>query len=160
MVPLVTLFACAERRYGLALRTAAINAVVPVGGDNVIPPLDFVFDTHEKRARARATKGYAQLKDHPLYEQSEYIGKIDYRDEKDFLPLQAADLIAWQDRRRLCARGEGTRPEYERLHKNALGFYHHTIGTAELKEQAASIRTAAAKLRAQAAQDSSLGTSS
>ncbi len=147
-IPLVTLFASYERRYGAPQRSAASDAVVLVGGDRSIDPVDFVFDTHDKQGIRRAKRAYEQLKAHPLYQQADYIGNIDYRDDKDFLPLQAADLIAWQDRRRLCAVAEGTRVEYERLHRDKLRFHHNDIDRAGLQKQANQIRAGVAKLRA------------
>jgi hypothetical protein len=46
-----------------------------------------------------------------------FIGSIDYRDDKLFLPLQAADLVAWQLRRSLTRPTEPPKNELIELHK-------------------------------------------
>lgn len=74
-------------------------------------PIDFVFDTADKKRIVNPSL--------LLYDQvssiSQFSGRITnvhYEDEKIFLPLQAADLLAWQIRRRYCAEEEN-RPQFE-----------------------------------------------
>ena len=73
-------------------------------------PIEFVFDSseqHEKRSKLQ----YGQLADIPLL--AGRIANVLYRSEKEFLPLQAADLLAWQIRRRFCVTNEPKRPQFE-----------------------------------------------
>ena len=123
---LVNLFASSEMHYRHAIRDVPSNQIVVISENKSItsggPPqkVDFVFD-EQKNIERQARHFYDLFKDVPPYK--DRIENIDYGDDKKFLPLQAADLTAWQHRRRLCAVVEGTRPEYERLHKNPLRFH-------------------------------------
>jgi Protein of unknown function (DUF3800) len=77
------------------------------GGCEVI---DFVFDRQlGLEAKAREIF-YDQLKTIPKF--AGQIGNIDYRDDKEFPPLQAADLAAWHARRYWCGAQE-SQPERE-----------------------------------------------
>lgn len=59
-------------------------------------PAELVFDNSERLDR-RAKKLYGQLITFPQY--AGRVLNVHFRSEKDFLPLQAADLLAWQIRR-------------------------------------------------------------
>ncbi|HMF74567.1 MAG TPA: DUF3800 domain-containing protein [Bryobacteraceae bacterium] len=48
-----------------------------------------------------------------IHELFENIINVHYEDEKRFLPLQAADLLAWQIRRRFCVTTELPRRQFE-----------------------------------------------
>jgi hypothetical protein len=151
---LVTLFAGYERRFGAATRGVPKNQLVVISEDATIASgcgpqvVDYVFDNQGKVTERRARRLYRQFCVHPMNEQAANLGNVDFRDDRDFEPLQAADLTAWQHRRRLClVSREGTRSEYTRLHENPSRFFHHEIGRAELQKQADSIRRAA-QLRA------------
>jgi uncharacterized protein DUF3800 len=78
--------------------------------------IDFVFDRQEQ-VQGTAKKMYEQSKH--LLGFGKKVENIDYGDDKVCLPLQAADLIAWQTRRFLCAE-EGVRKELKELHQNGL----------------------------------------
>ena len=74
------------------------------GGDH---QLGFVFDTHQK---------FKRTSEGPRYYQSllPILGdrvspNVHYENDEDFPPLQAADLLAWQVRRSLCATQEAPR---------------------------------------------------
>ncbi len=73
-------------------------------------PAEFVFDSSE-RLDKRATQQYSQLLDLPQY--AGRMVNVWFRDEKDFLPLQAADLLAWQVRRAFCVTTEPRRAHYD-----------------------------------------------
>lgn len=74
-------------------------------------PIDFVFDNADKKRIANPSlRLYDKFGD--LSHFSGRITNIHYEDDKIFRPLQAADLLAWQIRRRYCVDGEN-RPEFE-----------------------------------------------
>jgi hypothetical protein len=78
------------------------------GSDEIV---DFVFDEQEGMDR-KALGIYQSFKTwFPHWR----LGKVAHRSDRDFLPLQAADLISWQTRRFMCST-EGTRAELRRLH--------------------------------------------
>lgn len=71
--------------------------------------LEFVFDSNH-----RFEKPSLSLYDREVI--PEFVGRIaniHYEDEKIFLPLQAADLLAWQIRRRFST-SESPRPQFDR----------------------------------------------
>ena len=96
--------------------------------DNV-EKIDFIFD-RQKPEEDDAKRHYELIRTYA--EWAPLVGSIRYEDEKQFLPLQAADLAAWQNRRRLCVVGEGTRPQYHRLYTNPLRFFRKTFQTQDL----------------------------
>lgn len=53
---------------------------------------------------------------HAIHQQlpilSDQIGNLDFRDDQDFVPLQAADLVAWQARRYWSNRPEPMRQHF------------------------------------------------
>jgi hypothetical protein len=69
---------------------------------------------------------------------------VGFGDEKKVLPLQAADLIAWQTRRFMCSR-ERTRKEYRQLHAVRRPF-RATVKRRLLQEMADAIRANIPKL--------------
>ncbi len=74
-------------------------------------PIEFVFDSADKK---RIQNPSLQLYDQCAY-LPQFGGRVDnihYEDEKKFLPLQAADLLAWQIRRRFSVEGD-MRPQFE-----------------------------------------------
>jgi hypothetical protein len=77
-------------------------------------PLEFVFDSSEQHDKpSRRFYGHA-------WEQGSLTGRVAnvfYRDEKIFLPLQAADLLAWQVRRRFSVSTEPRRVHFEESQK-------------------------------------------
>ncbi|HEY6345158.1 MAG TPA: DUF3800 domain-containing protein [Bryobacteraceae bacterium] len=82
--------------------------IVANGTDRLALPgttaIDFVFDKQQKLERqAKAVFDFFKGTRIPF---SGVIGKISHEDEKDFLPLQAADLEAWITRRELSRDGD------------------------------------------------------
>ena len=76
---------------------AASDEVVLVGADQEIEKVDYVFDRQGKPTERRAKSTYEQLRVTPLYHQAEYIGNIDYRDDKDFEGRFTTNYISlWQ----------------------------------------------------------------
>jgi hypothetical protein len=78
--------------------------------DGVCEPVDFVFDSDQKHE-----KGSRQLLPALMPMRSYYglLVNVVHRDEKDFLPLQAADLLAWQTRRFFSVAGEPRRKHFD-----------------------------------------------
>jgi hypothetical protein len=62
-------------------------------------PIEFVFDNHEKYKR-HGQEFYDGTRVFLIRDQT--APNIHFRDDKDFPPLQAADLLAWQVRRAFC----------------------------------------------------------
>lgn len=132
--------AAMEHRWEYAQRNVPIDQIVMFddsgGGSHTgMPPqkVDFVFDTGKKLTdRAARTIYDESLKKLNVFQ--DRLGTVDFKDDKVFLPLQAADLAAWQRRRRLCARREGTRPEYERLHRNPGRFKHTSLSRSDMQD--------------------------
>jgi hypothetical protein len=90
-----------------AIVGAAINIERLDGGSE---PVDFVFDSDQKHE-----KGSRQLLP-ALMPMRSYHGLLvnyTHRDEKDFLPLQAADLLAWQIRRFFSVTDEPRRKHFD-----------------------------------------------
>jgi len=78
-----------------------------IGGDLMT---EFIFDSHE-RFEKPSKLVYEVLMEHPDLARLA-SPNILYRDDQKFLPLQAADLLAWQVRRRFCV-AEAARPQME-----------------------------------------------
>ena len=63
-------------------------------------PIDFIFDEQQGRERREAERGYTLFRSKTPLEYRPLIGKAPiFRDDKQFLPLQAADLLAWHTRK-------------------------------------------------------------
>jgi hypothetical protein len=62
-------------------------------------PVEFFFDSNNDVEKP-SKKLYSQVERLPQF--ADRVKDIHYKDEKLFLPLQAADLLAWQVRRRFC----------------------------------------------------------
>src|SRR5439155_2381705 len=73
--------------------------------------IDFVFD-RQQGLEIRADSVYRLLRDMPCF--AGQIGSIDFRDDKEFLPLQAADLMSWQARRFWSTPSEPKREHFDR----------------------------------------------
>jgi hypothetical protein len=71
--------------------------------------IDFVFDSNTEVEKP-SKKLYSQVNGIPQFH--ERVGSIEYKDDKASLPLQAADLFAWQVRRRFSVQ-ESPRPQFE-----------------------------------------------
>ena len=98
--------------------------------------IDFIFDIQEDQEKP-AKDLYGRIRKLEPY--ASRGGSISYWDDKDFLPLQAADLVAWQHRRRLCRPG-GPRREFERLHEDPLRHAKRVWSTEDMQELLANIK--------------------
>lgn len=74
-------------------------------------PAEFVLDSSERLEKG-ALKLYGQLQGLPQY--AGRMVSVLFRDEKVFLPLQAADLLAWQVRRAFSVLKEPRRVHYDK----------------------------------------------
>jgi hypothetical protein len=92
---------------------------------------EFYFDKGDKRQQKRADKLYRQSVE--LYH--DMVENVSFKDEKAFLPLQAADLLAWQVRRRFSCSWEPPRPQFESaLNCPSEKPFNHTITREHLRE--------------------------
>jgi hypothetical protein len=93
--------------------------------------VEFIFDSNREFDKPSRTL-YGQAADLPQFRHR--VAKISYEDEKQFLPLQSADLLAWQIRRRFSVE-EQPRPQFERAINCPPGPpFSHTITRAELEK--------------------------
>jgi hypothetical protein len=103
--------------------------------------VDFIFDE----------QAGMQNKMHRLYQRFRHwypnwrLGRVGFNSDKKVLPLQAADLIAWQTRRFMCSR-EGTRTQFKRLHSRRQAF-RKILKRRELQEMADAISENLPRLR-------------
>ena len=72
-------------------------------------PIEFVFDNHQQYKK----HGQEFYDGSRLLIQEQTAPNIHFRDDKDFPPLQAADLLAWQVRRAFCYPREEVKHYYE-----------------------------------------------
>ena len=104
------------------------------GSDEII---DFIFDTQGAIGK-NAVKWWRRLNEifPTIYYQKHLPNEPIHRDDKIFLPLQAADLLAWQTRRRLedfnIHKIEAKRPEYEML--EAVQLYPNRWNETRLRD--------------------------
>ncbi|KZD21906.1 DUF3800 domain-containing protein [Tardiphaga robiniae] len=89
-----------DRPYFFAFHTIMASAVKYLAEKGIREKIDFVFDEEggeSSRLMLESFDGWAEVAPSHL---KEYIGQRPiYRDEKNTLPLQAADLLAWHVRR-------------------------------------------------------------
>jgi hypothetical protein len=96
--------------------------------------VDFIFDIQQGK-QARMDRLYGSFKGwYPKWQ----LGRVDYRTDQEYLPLQAADLIAWHNRRFLCS-SEGTRVELKRLHADRSRWHRLILKKRDLEEGARAI---------------------
>jgi hypothetical protein len=109
---------------------AAATSVEKHLGDG--QPIEFVFDTADsKRIQKPSLQLYEQCMNLPQF--GERVHNVHYEDEKRFLPLQAADLLAWQIRRRFSVEGD-TRQQFEMaLNAPAEVPYEHIVTREDLQ---------------------------
>lgn len=98
-------------------------------------PIEFVFDSSDKkRIEKPSLKLYHQCAHLPQF--GGRVHDIHYEDEKIFLPLQAADLLAWQIRRRFSVQGD-IRPHFEMaINAPAERPYEHIVSRDDLERYA------------------------
>jgi Protein of unknown function (DUF3800) len=109
------------------LSAATMTAKYLRDGDSV----EFFFDGNQEVEKP-SRKLYGQAADLSQFRQR--VENIFYKDEKQFLPLQAADLLAWEVRRRFSVEEE-PRPQFERAINCPSGPpFNHTVTRAELEK--------------------------
>jgi Protein of unknown function (DUF3800) len=128
----VAAFSSWEHKYEHALRDASDGRLVLFDSEaRSRQRIDFVFDRGKKLTDKEAAKSYESLRNLEPYHR--LLGRVDFENDKEFVPLQAADLAAWQRRRKLCVSSEGTRPEYNRLNHRMDRFKHHIVSRSDLQ---------------------------
>jgi hypothetical protein len=110
--------------------------------------MDFVFD-EQTGIENRALKMYGRLKAASPHRQ---LGSVVYRSDRQMLPLQAADLIAWQMRRFRCS-SEPVREELRRLHSGPRRAFRSTLTKARLHRLAKALTDNLPALREQFGED-------
>ncbi|MGB7762264.1 MAG: DUF3800 domain-containing protein, partial [Bryobacteraceae bacterium] len=112
--------------------------------DGESDPVDFVLDSDEKHK-----KGFNRLLP-SLLPMPSYFGSlvnVIYRDEKQALPLQAADLLAWQIRRAFSVTAEPRRRHFDAARNSPPEDPHEFIMTRSMvKSMIEEIRKRAADL--------------
>jgi hypothetical protein len=109
------------------------------GSDETV---DFIFD-QQVGVETKARRLYHHFRGwYPNWR----LGRVGFGSDKKVLPLQAADLIAWQTRRFMCSR-EGTRKELKRLHSGRPPF-RTTLKRRDLQHAADAICNNLPKLKA------------
>lgn len=99
-------------------------------------PMEFVLYSSQ-RFEKTAERFDAMLR--PLPQVNGRVANIAYRDEKEFLPLQAADLLAWQTRRFFCA-NEPERPQFHQALMAERRYHEHIISKPSLQEYLAEMQ--------------------
>jgi len=93
--------------------------------------IEFIFDSQEQFEKP-SRKLYQQM-----LEMRHFAGRVSdviYRDEKKELPLQAADLVAWQTRRFVCVPTEPRRSHFDECRRCAQSPYTYVISRPDLHE--------------------------
>ncbi len=98
-------------------------------------PIEFVFDSSE-RFEKPSTKFFESFR--TRYDQVTAKANVAYRDDKLFLPLQAADLLAWQVRRLFCS-NEPRRQHLTDARKTKWEHFSHIVGKEELTKMKAAL---------------------
>jgi hypothetical protein len=104
---------------------------------------DFIFDQQDGMQN-KALRLYHLTK---LALPDRQLGRVGYRSDKDTLPLQAADLIAWQIRRFLCTSGEPRRDELRRLHSGRVPPFRSILREKDLQKLVTAVQDNIPKLR-------------
>jgi len=94
--------------------------------------VDFVFDSDERNELTG--RGYFKTLMRKIPQVNNALGEIDYRDDKQFNPLQAADLIAWQNRRFFSFPKEPRRNELGRLHSRRDMWFRKLLNREDIEE--------------------------
>ena len=90
-----------DRPYFLAFELAIGRVITFLRHFDMLLPnekIGFVFD-RQKEVGGRAKELYDKLKGNPLYQFREHLGPIAFEDKEEFLPIQAADVVAWESMR-------------------------------------------------------------
>lgn len=90
--------------------------------------VSLVFDN--SRFEKRSHQQYSQISDHPLF--ANCVVDISYEDDRDLVPLQAADLLAWQIRRAFSVVTEPRRNHYDQCRKCGWTFFDNVLSEKDL----------------------------
>jgi hypothetical protein len=107
-----------------------------------IEPVDFIFDK-QCGMEDKAVRMFLRLK---RSLPNRHLGRIAFRDDREMLPLQAADLIAWQ-MRTFKSSAEPLRAELRRLHSGPRRDFRKTLTRADFRIMAAAIQENLPRLR-------------
>jgi hypothetical protein len=106
--------------------------------------VDFIFD-EQRGMQNRALRLYHRLEVHFPHWQ---FGRVAYGADETMLPLQAADLIAWQIRR-FKSSAEPVRGELRRLHSGSLPPYKKTLNRSTMEGMVKAMNRNLPSLRAE-----------
>jgi hypothetical protein len=106
-------------------------------------PIRFIFDTHQTLA-SRSENMYSKLRNIPQFAGS--VSGVQFEDEKQFLPLQSADLLAWQVRRSLCVPDEPRRKHLDASRACAYSPMSYILQPKDLQDAANSLELNAKRL--------------
>jgi len=105
-------------------------------------PMEFVFDSDERHERPAYDLVFSLL---PFQSFSGLVNVM-YRDDKIFLPLQAADLLAWQIRRAFSCSKEPRRKAFDNARLCPVNPPHtHVLTRGQLDEVLVGMRNEAVK---------------
>ena len=105
-------------------------------------PVECVFDSSERFGKP-STEFFKSMR--TQYGDVIANANVAYRDDKEFLPLQAADLLAWQVRRLFCS-SEPRRPHLTGARKAKWKVFTHIVTKDLLIEMMAAIRKRAKEI--------------
>ena len=95
------------------------------------PPIEFVFDV-QNEAEAKCAEWYRELrKIVPEPHRSIIANTPSFKDDRNLVPLQAADMLAWHLRRKACLPNEDRSEILDML--NPVGVWEHEIQLRDLK---------------------------
>jgi hypothetical protein len=94
-------------------------------------PIDFVFDSDERFENPSKIL-YGQMMDMNYF--AGRIVNVHYEDDKEFLPLQAADLLAWQVRRAFCFPNEPRRGHFDSARACVQPHYAYIMSRKKLEQ--------------------------
>jgi hypothetical protein len=97
-----------DRPYFFSFHGVIANAVKFLHPKGIQEKIDFIFDSEDGEPIAEILDGYSRFFEFAPPHLRDYIGDPPiFRDEKKFLPLQAADMLAWHIRRMFAKQAGG-----------------------------------------------------
>lgn len=139
----------ADTPYQLAFWSILSGFMFGIGGPALTPePIDFIFDNQTGRDRREAEQGYILFRRMAPLAWRQYLpSRPKFEDDKQFLPLQAADLLAWHTSA-APSLYRATGRTYDTLvwsTLQALPVYEHEWTAMQLREFATGMRGTAAE---------------
>lgn len=119
---------CSPYYFAFVGMTVALSAYYRHAG--IDETVHFIFDKQQGKQH-RAVRLYEHFK---TYFPAKQLGRIWFADDKEAVPLQAADLIAWQTPRWLCSVVDQARPELQMLHVRRQWWYRYIVKDRGLRE--------------------------